>query len=98
MQVARWPRRPYRAVWASAESEVTIVYVRGLHCPAQRVIEPYLRCHRSPLVSLIQVIIQGFCLRERVQLAARLGLELTYALAGETELTADLRQALGLVF
>ena len=49
--------------------EVAAVCVHGLHCPAQRVVEPHLYRHRSPLLphlALMQVIIEGFCLRERV--------------------------------
>jgi hypothetical protein len=50
--------------------------------------------HASP--RLIEVVIQGFILRQRVQLAARLGVELADTLTRETELTTDLREALGL--
>ena len=47
-------------------------------------------------LQLIELVIQGFVLRQGVQLAARLGFELADTLARVTELTTDLREALRL--
>ena len=44
-------------------------------------------------LQLIEIVIQGFVLRQGVQLAARLGFELADTLARVTELTTDLREA-----
>ena len=59
---------------------------------------PQPRRRAMPLSCLgsIQILIQGFFLGHRVQLAACLALDLADTLAGEPQFATDLRQALGL--